>query len=60
MTIILKLFAIFNDISIYVLQNLKTEIKTETEEWKDIDIKHETLRTLNLVPSVKKEEVSKC
>ena len=60
MTIILKLFAIFNDFSIYVLQDLKTEIKSETEEWKEIEIKHEALPTLNLVPSVKKEEVSRC
>ena len=42
-----------------VLQDFKSEIKTETDECEDVDIKHETLPTINLVASVKKEEVSK-
>ena len=51
-----------NDILIYVLQDERTEIKTEPHDWKEIDMRHETLPTINLLglPSVKKEEVSKC
>ena len=54
------MFVVLNDISIYVLQDEKTEIKTEPHDWKEIVIKHETLPTLILVPSVRKEEVSRC
>ena len=60
MPVFIKLFVILNDILIYVLQDEKTEIKTEPQDWKEVHMKHETLPTIDVVPSVKKEEVSKC
>ena len=49
-----------NSIIIIVLQDVKTEIKVERNQWEEIDIKDELRPTINLIPSVKKEEVRKC
>ena len=52
----IKLFTdILKHVSIVVLQNIKTEIKSEPDTYEDVDVKQEQNVTYQLVPLLKVE-----
>ena len=51
------MIAILKHISIIVLQDVKSEIKVEESDCKNIDIEHDTMPTFHFVASFKEEKV---